>query len=165
MVVPLRSSLPNLDRGWDEILSKVRGNALSATRNSERSGTKRVLLVDDHGLFREVLGVVLERRAGLGGSDHAGSPAEARRALGSHEEGRVSRRFDLAVVNLDLPGGGGLELLEELRQAAPEIPVLGITANGDHGLRTRALGAGASEVLVLSASGEEVIAAARRLGG
>jgi DNA-binding NarL/FixJ family response regulator len=138
---------------------------LSATRNSERSGTKRALLVDDHDLFREVLGVVLERRAGLGGSVHAGSPAEARRALGDHKEGRVSCRFDLAVVNLDLPGGGGLELLEELRQAAPEVPVLGITANGDHDLRAQALGAGADEVLVLSASGEEVIAAARRLGG
>jgi hypothetical protein len=43
--------------------------------------------------------------------------------------------------------------------------VLGITANGDPGLRARALGAVASEVLILSASGEEVIAAARRLGG
>ena len=137
---------------------------MSATRNSERSGTKRVLLVDDHGLFREVLGVVLERRAGLGGSDHAGSPAEARRELGDRKEGS-GIRFGLAVVDLDLPGGGGLELLEELRQAAPEVPVLGITANGDHGLRARALGAGASEVLVLSAYGEEVIAAARRLGG
>ena len=121
--------------------------------------------MDDHNLFREVLGLVLERRAGLGGSVHAGSPAEARRALDDRkEEGRGSR-FDLAIVNLDLPGGGGLELLEGLREAAPNVPVLGITANGDHGLRARALGAGADEVLVLSASGEEVVAAARRLGG
>ncbi len=137
---------------------------MSATRNSERSGTKRVLLVDDHGLFREVLGVVLERRAGLGGIVHAGSPAEARRELGDRKEGS-GIRFGLAVVDLDLPGGGGLELLEELRQAAPEVPVLGITADGNHAPRARALGAGASEVLVLSASKEEVIAAARRLGG
>ena len=131
---------------------------MSATTNSERSGTKGVLLVDDHGLFREVLGVVLERRVGFDKSVHAGSPAEARRALDDQPGG-----VDLVVVDLDLPGD--LDLLEELRQAAPEIPVLGITANGDHGLRSRALGAGASEVLVLSASGEEVIAAARRLGG
>jgi DNA-binding NarL/FixJ family response regulator len=123
------------------------------------------LLVDDHNLFREVLGVVLERRAGLGGSVHAGSLSEARRALEARKEGRGSRRFDLAVVNLDLAGGGGIELLEEMREAAPGVPVLGITANGDRGLRARALGAGASEVLVLCASGEEVLAAARRLGG
>lgn len=122
--------------------------------------TKRALLVDDHDLFREVLGVVLQHHAGFDTSVHAGSPAEARRAL----EGRGSR-LGLAVVDLDLPGGGGLELLEELSEAAPGVPVLGITANGNHGLRARALGAGASEVLFLSASGEEIVTAARRLGG
>ena len=120
--------------------------------------------MDDHNLFREVLGVVLEHRAGLGGSVHAGSLAEARCALEDHNNGRGGR-FGLAVVDLDLPGGGGLDLLEELRQAAPGVPVLGITANGDHRLRARAMEAGAGEVLVLSASGEEVVAAARRLGG
>lgn len=117
--------------------------------------------MDDHDLFREGLGVVLERRAGFGGSVHAGSLAEARRALSESTNGR----FGLTVVDLDLPVGGGLELLEELRQAAPGVPVLGITANRDRGLRARALEAGASEVLVLSASGEEIVAAARRLGG
>ena len=136
---------------------------MPATTNSEKPGTKRALLVDDHDLFREVLGVVLERAAGLGKSVHAGSPAEARRALDDHKEGR-GNRFSLAVVDLDLPGGGGFELLEELREATPGVPVLGITANGNHGIRARALGAGASEVLVLSASGEEIVAAARRLG-
>ena len=121
--------------------------------------------MDDHGLFREALGVVLEHHAGCDECVHAGSPAEARRALDELRDGRGSRRFDLAVVNLDLPGGGGLELLEELREAAPGVPVLGITADGDHGPCARALGAGASEVLVLSASGEEMVAAAKRVGG
>jgi len=120
--------------------------------------------VDDHDLFREVLGVVLEHHAGFGGSVHAGSLAEARRALDDRKEGRGSW-FGLAIVDLDLPRGGGLELLEELREAAPGVPVLGITANGGHGPRARALEAGASEVLATSASGEEIVAAARRLGG
>jgi DNA-binding NarL/FixJ family response regulator len=122
---------------------------------------KRALLVDNHELFRQVLGVVLEYHAGFDECLQAGSPTEARRALEGHE----SCRFDLAMVNLDLPGGGGLEVLEGLREAAPGVPVLGITANGDRGLRAGALDAGASEVLALSASGEEVLAAARRLGG
>ncbi len=135
---------------------------MSATTNSERSGTKRVLLVDAHNLFREALGVVLERRTGFDKCVHAGSLAEAGLALDGRREGRGSR-FDLAVVGLDLPGG--LDLLEELRQAAPGVPVLGITANGDRDLRARALGAGASEVLALSASGEEMVAAVRQLGG
>lgn len=133
---------------------------MSETRDSERPGTKRVLLVDDHDLFREILGVVLERRAGFDKSVHAGSLAAARRALNDQLGG-----IDLAVVDLDLPGGDGIELLEELREAAPSVPVLGITANGDHRPRARALEAGASEVLATTASGEEIVAAARRLGG
>ena len=138
---------------------------MSETINIERSGTKRVLLVDDHDLFREVLGVVLEHHAGFGRSVHAGSLAEVRRALNSREEGRGSDEFDLAVVDLDLPGGDGIELLEELREAAPGVPVLGITADGAHGPRAQALRAGASEVLATTASGKEIVAAARRLGG
>ena len=102
--------------------------------------------------------MVLERRVGFDKSVHAGSPAEARRALDDQVGG-----VDLVVVDLDLPGN--LDLLEELRQAAPRVPVLGIIANGDRGPRARALEAWASEVLVLTASGEEIDAAARRLGG
>ena len=126
----------------------------------ETAGPKRVLLVDDHDLFREVLGVVLERHAGFSESVQAGSLAQARRALDDHARG-----VDLAVVDLDLPGGEGLALVEELCGASPGVAVVGVTASSDGGLRARALEAGAGEVLATSASGEEVIAAARRLGG
>jgi len=126
----------------------------------ETAGPKRVLLVDDHDLFREVLGVVLERHAGFLESVQAGSLAQARRALDDHARG-----VDLAVVDLDLPGGEGLALVEELCGASPGVAVVGVTASSDGGLRARALEAGAGEVLATSASGEEVIAAARRLGG
>ncbi len=133
----------------------------AARRSGERPARrKRVLLVDDHDLFREVLGVVLERHAGFSESVQAGSLAQARRALDDHASG-----VDLAVVDLDLPGGGGLTLVEELCGAWPGVAVVGVTASPNRGLRARALEAGAGEVLATSASGEEVIAAARRLGG
>ncbi len=132
----------------------------TARYGGQAARRKRVLLVDDHDLFREVLGVVLEHHVGFGESVHAGSLAEARRAL----DGRASE-FDLAVVDLDLPGGDGFDLLEELREAAPGVPVVGVTAKPDNGLRARASETGASEVLATSASGEEVVATAKRLGG
>jgi two-component system response regulator TctD len=115
--------------------------------------------VDDHDLFRELLGVVLEHHAGFGESIHAGSLPEARYAL---NERRID--FDLAVVNLDLPDGNGFEVLEELRQVAFGLPVICVTANRDHGLRVRALEAGASEVIAATASREEIVATVRRLG-
>ncbi len=132
---------------------------MSATTNSERTGTKRVLLVDDQDLFREVLGIVLEHHAGFEESLHAGSSAAARRILDERASG-----LDLAIVNLDLPDGGGFALLEEMSVASPGVPVVGMSVSPDRDLRARALGAGASEMLATSASGEEIIAAARRLG-
>ena len=135
-----------------------------APTGQETAGPTRTLLVDDHSVFRAALGIVLERRAGFGESVHAGSLAEARRALEDRRNGRKSQ-FDLAVVDLDLPSGDGFELLEELREAAPGVPVIAVTASPDSDLRARALGAGASEVLATTASGEEVVATAKRLGG
>jgi DNA-binding NarL/FixJ family response regulator len=133
---------------------------LSATTSSEHLGTKRVLLVDDHDLFREVLGVVLEHHAGFGKSIHANSLTEARRAIDDDES-----KADLAVVDLGLPGGEGFTLLEELSGDFPSLPVIGVTASMADGLRARAFEAGASEVLTTSASVEEIVAAAKRQGG
>lgn len=132
---------------------------MSATTNGKRPGTKRALLVDDNGLFREVLGVVLEHRVGFE-SVHAGSLAAARGVL----DGRAGG-VDLVVVDLGLPDGGGYELVEELRAVWPGVRVIGLGAGPDAASRARALGAGASEVLAMSASGEEIVAAAKRLGG
>lgn len=144
-----------------------RGSALTAdTAVRSAKGavwTKRALLVDDHGVFREVLGIVLEHHAGFGESVHASSLAEARRALNVLKNGRGE--FGLAVVDLDLPGGEGFEFLDELREAAPGIPVIAITTSMDRDLRARASEAGAREVLATTASGEEIVAAARRLVG
>ncbi len=123
--------------------------------------TKRVLLVDDHGVFREVLGIVLEHHVGFGQSVQAGTVAEARRAL---EDEQRKGELDLAIVDLDLPGGDGFELLEAMREAVPDVPVIGVTANTDHRLRARAWAAGVSEVIATSATGEEIVAAAGRLG-
>jgi len=165
-------------------LSKVRGNVLSETTNNDerpgtgspratdaalRSGeqaaqTKWVLLVDDHGVFREALGVVLEHYASFSKIVQAESLVQARGELSDRRNGRTNG-FDLAVVDLDLPGGDGFGLLEELREATPGVPVIAVTASSDHGLRARASEAGAKEVLATAASGEEIVAAAKRLAG
>ena len=62
----------------------------------------RVLLVDDHAPFREMLAFVFEREPEFEVVGQAGSLAEARLML----EG-----VDLAVVDLDLPDGTGMDLM------------------------------------------------------
>jgi len=120
----------------------------------------RVLLVDDHELFRELLAVVLGRHAEVEELVHAGSFAEARQAL-EQANGLV----DLAIVDLDMGEGDGVETIGEVFGAGSGIPVLALTVNRDAALRDRALEAGAGEVLTKAATEGEIIGAVRRLRG
>jgi DNA-binding NarL/FixJ family response regulator len=117
---------------------------------------KRLLLVDDNSLFREALALLLEWNMGLD-SVQAESVAEARRILGdSHDE------VGLAIIDIDLPDGDGIELIEELRETETDVPVLAL-ATGRRLQRIRALQAGAEEVLTVEEPIEELVGTVRRL--
>ena len=120
---------------------------------------KRVLLVEDHALFRESLALLLEWRLGLE-SIEAGSLAEGRRVLGA-----VKGTADFAIINLDLPDGDGSELIERLHQTEPDVPILAFTADRSLVRHARALEAGANEVLAKGAPVEQIIGAAEQLVG
>ena len=120
---------------------------------------KRVLLVEDHALFRESLALLLEWRLGLE-SIEAGSLAEGRQVLGA-----VKGTADFAIINLDLPDGDGSELIERLHQTEPDVPILAFTADRSLPKRARALEAGADEVLAKMAPVEQIMGAAEQLVG
>ena len=120
---------------------------------------KRVLLVDDHDLFRQVLAVMLQQHTDLKENLQAESLAQARELLDTLG-GEV---VDLAIVDLDLPEGDPTELIESLREL--EVPVLAFTACRSPQRRSRALQAGAGEGLSTATSGEEIVGVARRLLG
>jgi DNA-binding NarL/FixJ family response regulator len=119
---------------------------------------KRLLLVDDHDLFRQVLAVVLEQHTDLEEHVQAASLDEARRVLGA-----LNGEVDLAIVDLDLPQEEGTELIEDLH--ALDIPVLAFTADRSLEGRARALRVGADEVLSTATSGEKILDTAKRLIG
>jgi DNA-binding NarL/FixJ family response regulator len=121
---------------------------------------KRVLFVDQHTLFRQILGMVLKWNTDLKETVEANSLAEVRQVLDNS-----NHRPDLAVVNLDLANGDVFELIEELRMSAPAVPVLAITLRQDVDQRERALGAGAREVLTMAASPKEIVDVANQLLG
>ena len=119
---------------------------------------KRVLLVDNNKVYRQVLALVLKWNTELKESAEADSLTQACRVLGNSD-----RKPDLAIVNLDTAYAEGFELMKELRMSAPEVPVLAITLGRDVEQRDRALRAGAVEVLTMSVSPKEIVAAAKRL--
>jgi DNA-binding NarL/FixJ family response regulator len=114
----------------------------------------RVLLVEDHASFRQPLAFVLGREPDITVVAQAGSLAEARQ----HLEG-----IDVAIVDLGLPDGRGIDLVQELRAVNPHGAVLVLTASLDRREHARAVEAGASGVLHKSAEIDDVVRAVRRL--
>ena len=120
---------------------------------------KRVLLVEDHALFRESLALLLEWRLKME-SVQAESLAEGRRVLSA-----AKGIADFAIIDLDLPDGDGCELIEQLHKTKPAVPILAFTADQSLAKRARALEAGADEVLAKITPVEQIIGATERLVG
>jgi len=81
----------------------------------------RVLVVDDEAILRDAIGEALRRAGHDVETFDSGRPALERLATES---------FDLVVTDLKMPGTDGVAVLEETRRAAPDVPVLIITAHG-----------------------------------
>ena len=117
---------------------------------------QRLLLVEDHASFRQTLALVFDQEPDFEVVAQAGSVAEARLVM-------ADRETDLAVVDLSLPDGEGVELIEDLREANPHFAALVLTASLDKAEHARAVEAGAAGVLHKSAEVEEILDSTRRL--
>jgi DNA-binding NarL/FixJ family response regulator len=96
----------------------------------------RILVVDDHVLVRRGLRSIME---GAFPDLELVEAEDASRAL----ELAAKVACDLALVDINLPGRNGLDLLQDLRRLYPKMPVIVLTAfaEGDYGLRAYKLGA------------------------
>jgi two-component system response regulator RegA len=117
------------------------------------AGPGCLLLVDDDEVFRERLARALrERRYDVvTAGDHAAALAAGR-----------DRRLDYAVVDLRMPSGTGLALIEPLHALAPEARIVVLTGYGSIASAVEALRLGAHDYLPKPVDADEVIAA---LGG
>ena len=124
---------------------------------SGEAGTKqiRVMLVEDHPDFRDLMAVLLGSQSDIKLVAQAGSLAEAR----NHA---VRFDFDVAVLDLGLPDGDGVDLIADLRRANPEVGVLVLSASLDTASMERA--AEADEIMDKLAPLDEVLGTLRRLG-
>ena len=116
----------------------------------------RLLLLDDHTSFRELLSLRLAREPDLAVVAEAGSLAKAQEVLR-----RVA--VDIALVDLELPDGSGVQLIHDLRVANPHAQALLLTASVDRHEYAAAVAAGASGVLSKTVGSAEIIATIRRL--
>jgi DNA-binding NarL/FixJ family response regulator len=122
--------------------------------SAAETGTRRILLVEDHACFRESLAYVLRGEPGFEVTAQAASLAEAREEI---------RDADIALVDLGLPDAKGMEVVRELRRANRRCRLVVLSASVDPFELLHAVEAGAAGVLHKSTSITEVAGAIRRL--
>ena len=117
----------------------------------------RVMIVEDHADFRDLMEVLLDRQPDIELLAQAGSLVEARAQAARFE-------LDVAVLDLGLPDGNGADLIADLRRANNEVRVLILSASLDPAGIEKARSAGADEILDKLTPVDEILATVRRLG-
>ena len=130
---------------------------MAAIEDHTRDGPIRVLLVEDHASFRQALAFMLEREPGFEVAEQVGSLAEARQL-----NGEVLDNVEVAIVDLALPDGDGLELIEDF-SSQPRMMTLVLSASLEPGRFARAVEAGASGVLHKSTPIKDIVEAVQML--
>lgn len=100
----------------------------------------RILLVDDHEVVRAGLRRMLESEPGFEIVAEADSGEEAYRMI-------AALQVDVAVIDLSMPGMGGIEPIRRMRGRRPEVKILVFSIHESAGFAQRALSAGAEGYL------------------
>jgi two-component system invasion response regulator UvrY len=116
----------------------------------------RVLIVDDHAILRRGL------RALLSDAFPEAAFGEASDAEQALEQLR-KKRWDVALLDITLPGKSGLDLLKELKSARPRLPVLVLSVHPEDQFAVRALKAGAEGYMTKESAPEELVKAIHKI--
>ncbi len=116
----------------------------------------RILIVDDHAIVRHGLRSLLsdEFRGAV-----FGEAPDARQALDQLRK----KEWDVALLDMTLPGKSGLDLLKELRAEWPRLPVLVLSGHPEDQFAVRVLKAGAGGYMTKESAPEELAKAIRKI--
>jgi two-component system, NarL family, invasion response regulator UvrY len=116
----------------------------------------RVFLADDHRLFREGLRRILDHAEGIQVVGEAGDGNEVLAAA-------TSSRWDVLVLDLNLPEVAGIDVLRRLRTSHPRMAILVLSMYAEDQYAARVLRAGASGYLAKGRSSGELVDAIRKV--
>ena len=126
------------------------------TLELSQTGPTRILVVDDDVAFRESVCAAIARDDTMVLASQAGSVAGAREAI---QRGN----FDVALVDLGLPDGNGIELIREIARTRPETDVMVVTVFGDEAHVLASIEAGATGYLLKRSLNDTLGATVREL--
>lgn len=116
----------------------------------------KVLVADDHAIFREGLKHILTECPDVDVSAEAKNGAEVLEKIRDHT-------YDMVLLDISMPGMSGLEVLKQLKIEKPKLPVLILSMHPEEQYAVRALRAGASGYLTKESAPDELITAVRRI--
>ncbi len=130
----------------------------SANKNPKCNplGVKRIVIVDDHPLFRKGLEQLIGSEDGIAICGEAGNAAEAM---------DVIRQIapDLAIVDLNLPGANGIELIKNIRAEFAHLPILVLSMHDEELYALRSIRAGAQGYVMKQEALGNVVHAIREI--
>src|ERR1043165_2051017 len=118
--------------------------------------TLRILIADDHSVVREGLKMLLTHDY----EDILIGEAENAKEIYAKISGQT---WDLIIMDINMPGRDGLEVLEQFKEEKLQTPVLILSMHPEEHMALRAFKAGAYGYLTKSSAGEDLIHAVKRI--
>jgi DNA-binding NarL/FixJ family response regulator len=115
-----------------------------------------LLVVDDHKIFRAGLQRMISDEGDIRVADEAGDGAAALAKI-------RNARFDVVLLDVNLPGRSGFEVLESIRAERPDLPVIMLSMYPEEQYAVLALRAKANAYLSKDADPQELLAAIREV--
>jgi DNA-binding NarL/FixJ family response regulator len=125
-------------------------------RKDRGSVKKKIVVVDDHPIVRQGFVLLINQDTSLEVVGEAESPADALRVIKNTEP-------DLALIDLSLKDGDGLELIKDLSRLYPELLMLAVSLHDENVYAERALRAGARGYIMKSEATDSVMIALRQV--
>jgi DNA-binding NarL/FixJ family response regulator len=116
----------------------------------------RVLLADDHQIVRDGLKRILRATGEVEVAGEAKDGDEALALVKAHD-------YDLALIDMSMPGISGLDLIKRLKLEKPSLKLLVLSMHGEQQYAARALKAGASGYLNKDSAAEQLLGAIRKV--
>ncbi len=116
----------------------------------------RILIVDDHAILRRGIQEILEDEGVASQTGEAGDGQQTLQLL-------RSQPWDLVLLDINLPGRGGVEILAQIRREFPKLPVLIVSAHSEEQYALRMIRSGAQGYLTKESAPDELVNAVRTI--
>jgi DNA-binding NarL/FixJ family response regulator len=123
---------------------------------AEKAKKVRILIVDDHPMTRAGLVHLINHQPEMVVDGEAEDAAQALTLL-------TSRRPDLMLIDITLPGKSGLELIKDVRAILPDLPMLVLSMHDESLYADRVLRAGARGYITKHEGGDKLMGAIRHV--